>query len=490
MMQESADELIVAAAQVFPPEQHPLKGLQLTSYSFDLREKAGSELASLADKSLACESSAAKVCALLGLDILRAKFEDYQNIFELSHLLKADMYIPGELLSMQDLETCISNDRLLIGHCKNELIIKNELRKNFREDVFQIDARGCLNKWHECDAKWFLPRSVGRSKVFKLLKSYSIPGSKIDKEQVMPVLTQLVTVMREHEAYIPYVAHLSAIAGKYWKEENTDWNLVSTFLDQAEKINNIYHSLLKNNQFTLKGRMALNSLLSVGCSFSELREYEASYSALTDSMKNAQMLLATDVFKLDCVSEQYCLMLHRSAKIWAENLNQLREWCMWMQARRKAFSLGLRPYVLAIENSCIQLNEYPGAYQKGLYKACISFIMSKDRNLSEFSGLMFEEQIRRFKFKAEHIQEISRKETFARVSAGIPDFSYEAAQSSELGILKKAIRSNGRGLSIRSLFNQIPNILPKLCPCMLMSPISVAQYLDPKSKSFDMSWSL
>jgi len=486
MMQESADELIVAASQIFPPDKHPLKCLQLTSYSFDLREKADRELTNLKDKSLACETSAAEVCTLLNLDILRVKFEDYQNIFELSRLLRADMYIPGELLCMQDMETGIPNDRLLIGHCINEQNQKKELRKYFREDVFQIDASGYLNKWHECDTKWFLPKSLGHSKICKLLQSYTIAGSKFNNEQVLPVLTQLLTSAKERAAYMPFAAHLSAIAGKYWKEENTDWNVVWKFLDQAEKINNIYHTLLKNDQLAHKGRISLNNLLSSGSGFSELREYEASYPVLIESMKNTQTLLAIDIFKLDCLSDQYCLMLHHSAKIWAENLNQLREWCMWMQARRRAFGLGLKPYVIAVESGCMQLNEYPSAYQKGLYKACISYIMSKDSNLSEFSGLMFEEKIRRFKLKAERLQEISRKETFARVSAGIPDFSYEAAQSSELGILKKAVKSNGRGLSIRSLFNQIPNLLPKLCPCMLMSPISVAQYLDPKTKSFDL----
>ena len=41
-------------------------------------------------------------------------------------------------------------------------------------------------------------------------------------------------------------------------------------------------------------------------------------------------------------------------------------------------------------------------------------------------------------------------------------------------------------MSIRRLFEQIPNLLPRLCPCMLMSPISAAQYLDPKREPFDL----
>src|SRR5690606_35374326 len=36
------------------------------------------------------------------------------------------------------------------------------------------------------------------------------------------------------------------------------------------------------------------------------------------------------------------------------------------------------------------------------------------------------------------------------------------------------------------LFNEIPNLLPRLTPCMLMSPISVAQYVDINQEPFDL----
>lgn len=81
---------------------------------------------------------------------------------------------------------------------------------------------------------------------------------------------------------------------------------------------------------------------------------------------------------------------------------------------------------------------------------------------------------------------LTRAEVFYRLASKVPNFSKEAAQSSEVGILQRAIRSGGRGISIRRLFEQIPNLLPRLCPCMLMSPISAAQYLDPKREPFDI----
>jgi very-short-patch-repair endonuclease len=41
-------------------------------------------------------------------------------------------------------------------------------------------------------------------------------------------------------------------------------------------------------------------------------------------------------------------------------------------------------------------------------------------------------------------------------------------------------------MPIRQLFKKIPNLLPRLKPCLLMSPLSVAQYLDPAHPPFDL----
>ena len=41
-------------------------------------------------------------------------------------------------------------------------------------------------------------------------------------------------------------------------------------------------------------------------------------------------------------------------------------------------------------------------------------------------------------------------------------------------------------MAVRQLFQNIPNLLPRLKPCLLMSPMSVAQYLDAGHKVFDL----
>ena len=83
-------------------------------------------------------------------------------------------------------------------------------------------------------------------------------------------------------------------------------------------------------------------------------------------------------------------------------------------------------------------------------------------------------------------QQLTREELVARLSAQVPIGDRAPEISSELTLLRKRIGNKGRGATIRNIIDQMPALLPKLCPVMLMSPLSVAQYIDINGPKFDL----
>ena len=73
------------------------------------------------------------------------------------------------------------------------------------------------------------------------------------------------------------------------------------------------------------------------------------------------------------------------------------------------------------------------------------YIISKDPALSVFNGKLFEGKINKFKEQSKYFEELTKAELFANLASKIPSFTIEAANSSEIGILQRAIRSSGRG---------------------------------------------
>lgn len=60
------------------------------------------------------------------------------------------------------------------------------------------------------------------------------------------------------------------------------------------------------------------------------------------------------------------------------------------------------------------------------------------------------------------------------------------SRNSELGLLRHQMELQRPSQSIRDMIGKMPQSFPKLAPCMLMSPLSIAQYLPPDQALFDV----
>lgn len=169
----------------------------------------------------------------------------------------------------------------------------------------------------------------------------------------------------------------------------------------------------------------------------------------------------------------------------SRHTDQLREWVLWNSAAAEAEEAGLVDVVHAYRAGLEHERVLP-AYRKALLRGLITQAIESEECLNRFSGYAFNDTIAQFRRLDRELTELARSEIYCRLAAQVPNFTTASVGSSETGILQRAIRSGGRGMSIRRLFEQIPNLLPRLCPCMLMSPISVAQYLDPNRTPFDL----
>lgn len=58
--------------------------------------------------------------------------------------------------------------------------------------------------------------------------------------------------------------------------------------------------------------------------------------------------------------------------------------------------------------------------------------------------------------------------------------------TSELGILQKEIQKKRRHMPLRKLFAEIPGVLQRLKPCIMMSPLSVSTFLQSENIQFDL----
>ncbi|HVV85185.1 MAG TPA: AAA domain-containing protein, partial [Kofleriaceae bacterium] len=81
---------------------------------------------------------------------------------------------------------------------------------------------------------------------------------------------------------------------------------------------------------------------------------------------------------------------------------------------------------------------------------------------------------------------IARARAIARLVERVPKVTKDVADTGEIGLLLHELKKQRRHKPLRALFREIPTLLTRLKPCLLMSPLSVAQYLDPAIGRFDL----
>lgn len=171
---------------------------------------------------------------------------------------------------------------------------------------------------------------------------------------------------------------------------------------------------------------------------------------------------------------------------WIAHQDQMRDWLHWCNYSHDLQQIGLGSVVKALENRTFSAKQLHDSFFKALFKSKADQRISHSTMLSTFEGMLFDEKVKTYRRINEEFQLLTQKELYARLAAGIPRVGDNIDSSSEIGLLNRNISNGGRGTSLRELFDQIPTLMPRLCPCMLMSPMSVAQYLDLSQDKFDL----
>ena len=218
-------------------------------------------------------------------------------------------------------------------------------------------------------------------------------------------------------------------------------------------------------------------------SLTDYQELHASIQPIHDVMKK-YFRQESGIDELP--SDEQILQAVDDLNRWQQHLPMMRDWFHWCAYTDELHQLGLTDVVKALESANHEPREISDRFFKAFFLTKAREKTNASETLRTFEGMLFDEQVEQYKKFTEQFQLLSQKELYARLAAQIPRVTDNLDNSSEIGLLNRNISNGGRGLSLRDLFDQIPKLMPRLCPCMLMSPMSVAQFLDLTQEKFDL----
>jgi very-short-patch-repair endonuclease len=169
-----------------------------------------------------------------------------------------------------------------------------------------------------------------------------------------------------------------------------------------------------------------------------------------------------------------------------DGIDDLDAWIAYRTAVQKIGGLGLTELIPLLRTSAAPAELWVDAAIRQIYHLCLDHLYQKQPVLGEFRGASHDSVLQRFRTLDRAIVELGSRRVRNNLLTMAPHLNGTPSESSELGILLREVGKRARHKPLRRLFAEIPTLLRALKPCLMMSPLSLSQYLDPERVRFDV----
>ncbi|KMK75186.1 DUF3320 domain-containing protein [Alkalihalobacillus pseudalcaliphilus] len=483
---ELLKQIEITASSCTAPSGNPWKGMNVTQYSLKLQDELLESLKIIQQEGTRFENIDKKL-GQLGFICSKKDKKWYQFIHSTLPLFQNSKYGNRDLLADPNFNSITATVKATIqkGQACDES--RKMVSKNFDLSILKKDIEPLLQKIRSANNSWILKKKLLIRSIKQELKKYVTSKVKLSDKELEKSL-QVIKDFQDNQLVINQQAQkMESLFPSLWNSDSIQWTAMMEFIEGLEEIKNHSEALKLQEQdwITLIKQIEGQRdyfFSNEGVKFQQ--EFIQSFELFDPQWQTINRLLETNDFEESSQDEWFSFMTGKVGRL-INVLPTLKDNCLLTTALEQANQAGLSQVTSAYLSGKLQHDELVTCYLYQFYRIRIDEEISKSRYLVQFSKSSFEHKLEKFNHLDDELSELTKLEVYIKLMNTIPTIHQTSIQSSEPGILLRAIKSKGRGMSIRQLFERIQKLLFKLKPCMLMSPLSVAQYLDPTFPKFD-----
>jgi len=350
-----------------------------------------------------------------------------------------------------------------------------------------LDGDKIIQRWQQAEATWWPKRFFLHRRLIKEMKAggaYGTPNPFKDA----PILKHL---REEGEA----IDRLDKVLAEFneWKKYSTNLNTVTTLQNLGLRLRTAVSALANDAQKLTELRQRIQTLIDCendllapdGVVGKAAAEYLTEYKELQMACNAFETIAGQSIQTHFEKTHRALEVLHETAENIIKRHAELRDWCTWRRRRNEALDKELGPLVDAIEKGLIPPSEIEDTFNAAYCAWWSSAVIGEDEVLKTFSTPEHIAAIVKFRELDNKFQQLTASYIKAILTGKIPDPN-DIGRKSSWGILRHELQKKSRHKSVRQLIQEIPDVLTTLAPCLMMSPLSVAQYLPAEQALFDV----
>lgn len=341
--------------------------------------------------------------------------------------------------------------------------------------------------WNKSKSTWWLPRILLRLKCRSALKKIAKKPSNPDPEVDLPRISRLHELNKQVMALAPT---LNGFAG--WRELDTDITVIREIAELSADLRGSIAGLAADTDDLVDLRTSVRRLVvdandlvgadsTIGAKFARFGEMEmrvnealTAFSTLANRSTEELLDLPNGLEELIGVCREL-----RGAQ------NKLNAWCAWRRARGEAVDLGLLPIVEALERGYLAPGEAQHAIWVNYARWWVGKKIDGSAVIRNFVAVEHERKIINFREIDAKVRQLTAQAIRSQVRHGLVE-KEEVGKTTEFGVIKRELEKRSRHKPLRQLLSETSSAITSLTPCLLMSPLSIAQYLPVGQKPFDI----
>jgi superfamily I DNA and/or RNA helicase/very-short-patch-repair endonuclease len=368
----------------------------------------------------------------------------------------------------------------LVSRLRQYTELKTFVDKTFHPSIFKLDTSEFLDL--SCKfLKFIYPRYW---KLKKEILSCYVSGAPSQNNRILLDLACL----SECKACRQELERAGTKGKKYfldcWKGIESD----PALLDECCRLIPPFRKHLKENIFTDRSFKLIGNGVDSAALESAINEVEAEKQVFLQSLEKVGIRIKADFGKIFGSSPETAKLNQLKSRVtrWKAETSSLVLWSQYLEYKQACLKTKAAPMLEDIEAGKIEACDMIPAFEENYTEILLHRALRKRPALSTFIRELHEGKISKFTELDKRVLLENRKRIVCCAYKETPKLASGASRASEAGILLNELNRKRGHMPIRALMKKAGGLVQKIKPCFLMSPLSIAQYLDPRSTRFDV----
>ncbi len=497
-LREAVAQAAVAAGATGDTATHPLRGVRVIQWRLDLADQAEAAISAALGAADALEAALAAWLRALSIDTPADRLTggEARSMASLAQLAlerrcptRAIIEQPGWDALSRELSALAENGRVRDAG-------RADLLTRYTPDFLKLDHDAVSARLRAALAAFPVVRWFRRRAAVAPIRAVMAGAAMPDDKSLLCDLATGADVVRRTAALSSAGTPAARLLGSLVYQGEADWADVTQAIDWAGRIRRALATYPAGAVDSNTVKASIVALLDPDAyKFDEASPARQAASTLAAAATSLDQSLVAVKNVLDASpsamtggeGDPLVPTLRATLRRWGDALPRLAEWSAWQRQRLRTDVPELAPLLTALDDGSLEPQDATGAFEHGYARAWLTAVLPTEPALRDFTVESRQRLIDQFRETDRATQQLSRRLVAAQISSQVPTaHTATVSPNSEIGVLRRQLSLQRNHKPVRRLVKELPTLLPRLKPVWLMSPLSVAQYLDPSFPPFDL----